>query len=149
MCVEAGLINESHAGGFRKNLTDDVQRLYSFFDVALENNLVSLINHCILLYILFITIHNDVIRYYLSLNFLTNATDVTDVCMDESAVSSDPVLAFLLDEVVVKDWCKKKFDAIISHLHGICILDDFIILMPFLYLEYLILFYVTVSYRSI
>jgi E3 ubiquitin-protein ligase HOS1 len=38
-----------------------------------------------------------------------NLTDVTDVCMDESAVSSDPVIAFLLDEVVVKDWCKRTF----------------------------------------
>nr|GMD81057.1 E3 ubiquitin-protein ligase HOS1 [Ipomoea batatas]GMD82597.1 E3 ubiquitin-protein ligase HOS1 [Ipomoea batatas] len=41
-------------------------------------------------------------------------TDVTDVCMDESAVSSDPVIAFLLDEVVVKDWCKRTFRNILA-----------------------------------
>ncbi|GAA0157293.1 ubiquitin-protein ligase [Lithospermum erythrorhizon] len=34
--------------------------------------------------------------------------------MDESAVSSDPVSAFLLDEVVVKDWCKQTFRSILS-----------------------------------
>ncbi|KAF3667825.1 cysteine and histidine-rich domain-containing protein RAR1-like [Capsicum annuum] len=33
-------------------------------------------------------------------------TNVTDVCMDESVVSSDPIIAFFLDEVVVKDWHK-------------------------------------------
>lgn len=53
---------------------------------------------------------------------LTSGTDVTDVCMDENAVSSDPVLAFLLDEVVVKDWCKRKFKRIIHELSSICIL---------------------------
>ena len=42
--------------------------------------------------------------------------------MDETAVSSDPVLAFLLDEVVVKDWCKRTFKNIITELQGICIL---------------------------
>lgn len=42
--------------------------------------------------------------------------------MDESAVSSDPVIAFLLDEVVVKDWCKRTFKNIIAELQGICIL---------------------------
>lgn len=50
------------------------------------------------------------------------STDVTDVCMDESAVSSDPVVAFLLDEVVVKDWCNRAFGNIIAELQGICIL---------------------------
>jgi E3 ubiquitin-protein ligase HOS1 len=54
-----------------------------------------------------------------------NLTDVTDVCMDESAVSSDPVIAFLLDEVVVKDWCKRTFKNIIAELQGICILIFF------------------------
>lgn len=55
--------------------------------------------------------------------FLTrNFTDITDVCMDETAVSSDPVIAFLLDEVVVKDWCKRTFKNIIAELQGICIL---------------------------
>ncbi|VFQ64730.1 unnamed protein product [Cuscuta campestris] len=34
--------------------------------------------------------------------------------MDESAVSSDPVIAFLLDEVVVKDWCKRTFRNILN-----------------------------------
>jgi hypothetical protein len=50
-------------------------------------------------------------------------TDITDVCMDETAVSSDPVIAFLLDEVVVKDWCKRTFKNIMTELQGICILD--------------------------
>lgn len=45
--------------------------------------------------------------------------------MDESAVSSDPVIAFLLDEVVVKDWCKRTFKNIISELQEICILKHF------------------------
>ncbi|GMH06921.1 hypothetical protein Nepgr_008761 [Nepenthes gracilis] len=55
----------------------DLQCLYSLFDVAMENNLCCLI--C---------------QY------------VTNVCMDESDVTSDPVIAFLLDKVVVKDWRK-------------------------------------------
>jgi hypothetical protein len=55
-----------------------------------------------------------------------NLTDVTDICMDESAVSSDPVIAFLLDEVVVKDWCKRTFKNIIAELQGICILIFFL-----------------------
>ncbi|XP_022158002.1 E3 ubiquitin-protein ligase HOS1 [Momordica charantia] len=95
-CVEAGLIpknskekpHEEEDGEHR--LTTDVQRLYSLFDVALENNLVSLICHY-----------------------------VTDVCLDESAVSSDPVIAFLLDEVVVKDWCKRASRNIITELQDI------------------------------
>ena len=41
--------------------------------------------------------------------------------MDENAVSSDPVTAFLLDEVVVKDWCKRTFNTIIAQVQGICI----------------------------
>lgn len=49
-------------------------------------------------------------------------TDVTDVCMDETAVSSDPVIAFLLDEKVVKDWCKRAFKNILTQLQAICIL---------------------------
>ncbi|KAJ6394248.1 hypothetical protein OIU77_023468 [Salix suchowensis] len=48
-----------------------------------------------------------------------NLTDVTDICMDESAVSSDPVIAFLLDEVVVKDWCKRTFKKITAELEVI------------------------------
>lgn len=55
-------------------------------------------------------------------SFNRNLTDVADVCMDETAVSSDPVIAFLLDEVVVKDWCKRTFKNIITELQGICIL---------------------------
>ncbi|KAF5766687.1 putative ELYS-like domain-containing protein [Helianthus annuus] len=39
--------------------------------------------------------------------------------MDESAVSSDPVVALLLDEVVVKDWCKWTFKNIIAELKPI------------------------------
>ncbi|KAK4262578.1 hypothetical protein QN277_028123 [Acacia crassicarpa] len=99
-CIEAGLISKRCDERFQeiedkeKQLTADVQRLYSLFDVALENNLVSLICHY-----------------------------VTDVCMDEAAVSSDPVIAFLLDEVVVKDWCKRTFKNIISELQEIYSLD--------------------------
>ncbi|XP_060674306.1 E3 ubiquitin-protein ligase HOS1 isoform X2 [Ziziphus jujuba] len=94
-CTEAGLISKRFDERFQEKdgeeqLTADVQHLYSLFDVALENNLVSLICHYI-----------------------------TDVCMDESAVSSDPVIAFLLDEVVVKDWCKQTFQNIITELQGI------------------------------
>lgn len=42
--------------------------------------------------------------------------------MDEAAVSSDPVIAFLLDEVVIKDWCQRAFKNIIAELQQICIL---------------------------
>ncbi|KAG5123238.1 hypothetical protein JHK82_029975 [Glycine max] len=99
-CIEAGLISKRCDERFQeredgeKDLTADVQRLYSLFDVTLENNLVSLICHYI-----------------------------TDVCMDETAVSSDPVIAFLLDEVVVKDWCKRTFKNIIAELQGIYDMD--------------------------
>ncbi|KAK9927619.1 hypothetical protein M0R45_024795 [Rubus argutus] len=92
-CSEARLISKRSDKRFQDKedgeepITIDVQRLYSLFDVALENNLVSLICHY-----------------------------VTDVCLDESAVSSDPVIAFLLDEVVVKDWCKRAFQNIITEL---------------------------------
>lgn len=37
-------------------------------------------------------------------------------------MSSDPVIAFLLDEVVVKDWCKRTFRNIAKELQRICIL---------------------------
>ncbi|CAN7008185.1 unnamed protein product [Brassica oleracea var. botrytis] len=40
----------------------------------------------------------------------------------ESAVSSDPVIAFLLDEVVVKGWVKRTFLSILPELQHICIL---------------------------
>lgn len=99
-CIEAGLIPKKHDDRFQEkednggHLTADIQRLYSLFDVALKNNLVSLICHY-----------------------------VTDVCMDETAVSSDPVLAFLLDEVVVKDWCKQSLNEIISGLQQIYSLE--------------------------
>lgn len=95
-CVEAGLISKDCIDRFPEredgeaHLTADVQRLYSLFDVAMENNLCCLISHY-----------------------------VTDVCMDESAVSSDPVIAFLLDEVVVKDWCKRAFKNILEQVRGI------------------------------
>ncbi|KAI4315224.1 hypothetical protein L6164_028058 [Bauhinia variegata] len=99
-CIEAGLISKRCDERFQEiedgenQLTADVQRLCSLFDVALENNLVSLICHYI-----------------------------TDVCMDETAVSSDPVIAFLLDEVVVKDWCKRTFRSIKTELREIYSLD--------------------------
>ncbi|AQK63090.1 E3 ubiquitin-protein ligase HOS1 [Zea mays] len=65
----------------------DVQQLHSLFDVAVQNNLTSLICHYI-----------------------------TDVCLDENAVSSDPLLAFLLDEVVIKDWCKRAVNVLITEI---------------------------------
>ncbi|KAK6930534.1 ELYS-like domain [Dillenia turbinata] len=95
-CIEAGLISKRYDDRIQekeegeKEITADVLRLYSLFDVALENNLVSLICHY-----------------------------VTDVCMDESAVSSNSVIAFLLDEVVVKDWCKRTFGNIVTEVQGI------------------------------
>ncbi|KAL8238749.1 hypothetical protein R6Q59_015316 [Mikania micrantha] len=94
-CIEAGLISKRYDDRFQEKdgenqATADVERLYCFFDVALENNLLSLICHYI-----------------------------TDVCMDESAVSSDPVVALLLDEVVVKDWCKRTFKNTIADLQPI------------------------------
>lgn len=72
--------------------------------------------------------------------FLYNKfSDVTDVCMDESAVSSDPVIAFLLDEVVVKDWCKRASRNIITELQEICKLN----------LEYFDALYLNVARRLI
>lgn len=52
-CTEAGLIAKRFDERFQEKdgeeqLTADVQHLYSLFDVALANNLVSLICHCIL-----------------------------------------------------------------------------------------------------
>ncbi|XP_039022613.1 E3 ubiquitin-protein ligase HOS1-like [Hibiscus syriacus] len=99
-CIDAGLISRRcderfHEKEDRNNqLTSDVQRLYSFFDVALENNLVSLICHY-----------------------------VTDICMDETAVSSDAVTALLLDEKVVKDWVKWTFKNMATELHRIYYLE--------------------------
>ncbi|XP_076953163.1 E3 ubiquitin-protein ligase HOS1-like [Bidens hawaiensis] len=94
-CIEAGLISKRYDDRVQekdgeKQITADVERLYLLFDVAMENNLLSLI--C---------------RY------------ITDVCMDENAVSSDPVVALLLDEVVVKDWCKRTFKNIIAEIQPI------------------------------
>ncbi|KAG2553267.1 E3 ubiquitin-protein ligase HOS1-like [Panicum virgatum] len=92
-CIEAGLISKQHDERFHEKedhgnpVNTDVQRLHSLFDVALQNNLTSLICHYI-----------------------------TDVCLDENAVSSDPLLAFLLDEVVIKDWCKRAVNALISEI---------------------------------
>ncbi|PHT92783.1 E3 ubiquitin-protein ligase HOS1 [Capsicum annuum] len=95
-CIEAGLISKKCDDRLQekedrdKRLVADIERLYALFDVALENNLVSLICHY-----------------------------VTDVCMDENAVSSDPIIAFLLDEVVVKDWCKRTFNNILTEIQAI------------------------------
>ena len=52
-CIEAGLISRRFDERFRetedggRQLTADVERLYSLFDVALENNLISLVCNCI------------------------------------------------------------------------------------------------------
>ncbi|XWS62022.1 hypothetical protein CRYUN_Cryun07bG0175100 [Craigia yunnanensis] len=50
-------------------------------------------------------------------------TDVTDICMDETAVSSDAVTALLLDEKVVKDWVKRTFQNMATELQGIYYLE--------------------------
>ncbi|XWS38616.1 hypothetical protein CRYUN_Cryun19dG0146000 [Craigia yunnanensis] len=102
-CMDAGLISRRCDERFQdkenrdNQLTADVQRLYSFFDVALENNLVSLVCHY-----------------------------VADICMDETAVSSDAVTALLLDEKVVKDWVRRTFKNIATELQGIFILKNFV-----------------------
>ncbi|KAJ0259503.1 E3 ubiquitin-protein ligase HOS1 [Hirschfeldia incana] len=100
-CVEAGLIiSPTHDVDVDEDeedeheLSADVHRLYSLFDVAMNNNLISVVCHYI-----------------------------TNVCMDEAAVSSDPVIAFLLDEVVVKDWVKRTFRSILAELQQIYRLD--------------------------
>ena len=51
---------------------------------------------------------------------------MTDVCLDENAVSSDPVVAFLLDEVVVKNWCRLKYKSVVQNLYPICILKTYV-----------------------
>ncbi|KAK8483835.1 hypothetical protein V6N13_073416 [Hibiscus sabdariffa] len=99
-CIDAGLISRRCDERFQEKedrnnqLTADVQRLYSFFDVALENNLVSLICHY-----------------------------VTNICMDETAVSSDAVTALLLDEKVVKDWVRWTFKNMGTELQRIYYLE--------------------------
>ncbi|CAF1869514.1 unnamed protein product [Brassica napus] len=93
-CVEAGLISGTPEDASQDEDEDGVHRLYSLFDVALNNNLIS------------------VVCYY-----------ITNVCMDEAAVSSDPVIAFLLDEVVVKDWVKRTFRSILAGLQEIYSLE--------------------------
>lgn len=53
-CIEAGLISKQLDERFQEKedygnpVNTDVQRLHSLFDVALQNNLTSLICHCIL-----------------------------------------------------------------------------------------------------
>eukprot|EP00250_Pteridium_aquilinum_P020506 c24838_g1_i1 orf=214-3336(+) len=76
---EAGLITEDRRER-DGHPNADVQRLWSFFDVALEYKLVSVICHY-----------------------------VSDVCMDDRAVSSNAIVSMLLDGTVVKDWCKRTF----------------------------------------
>lgn len=48
-------------------------------------------------------------------------------------MSSDPVIAFLLDEVVVKDWCKRAFQNIITELQVICILYKLLSLLDIIF----------------
>lgn len=124
-CVEAGLISKRHDERFQEKedygnpVNTDVQRLHSLFDVALQNNLTSLICHCILIRKLLLLFYiSHLLFLVVSLTF---RSDITDVCLDENAVSSDPLLAFLLDEVVIKDWCKRTVNALISEIGMICI----------------------------
>ncbi|KAF2605584.1 hypothetical protein F2Q70_00024739 [Brassica cretica] len=91
-CVEAGLISEEDEDEDEHQLAADVHRLYSLFDVAMNNSLISVV-----------------------------CDYITKVCMDETAVSSDSVIAFLLDEVVVKDW--GTFLSILAELQHIYSLE--------------------------
>lgn len=96
-CCEAGLIN-SRTGDVRErdgHPNADVQRLWSFFDVALEHKLVLVVCHY-----------------------------VSDVCMDERAVSSNATVSLLLDGTVVKDWCERTLSCIIWSLHDIYCLGN-------------------------
>jgi hypothetical protein len=71
-CVEAGLLPASAAA------IDDITRLHSLFDVALDHGMGSLV-----------------------------LDHVVDVCADRLLTSSDPVQAFLLDGECVRRWCHK------------------------------------------
>ncbi|PPD94419.1 hypothetical protein GOBAR_DD08548 [Gossypium barbadense] len=62
-------------------------------------------------------------RYELRVYLNGKTTDVTDICMDETAVSSDAITALLLDEKVVKDWVKRKFKNITTELQQIYYLN--------------------------
>lgn len=53
------------------------------------------------------------------------APDVTEVCMDEGAVSSNALVSILLDGGLVKDWCKRTFYKVALTLRDICILVPF------------------------
>uniref|UniRef100_A0A0D9VYQ7 ELYS-like domain-containing protein n=1 Tax=Leersia perrieri TaxID=77586 RepID=A0A0D9VYQ7_9ORYZ len=129
-CLEVGLISKQHDERFQEKedhsdpVNLDVQRLHSLFDVALQNNLASLICHCILyrslclLLIILLMFITCMLHYFPSLH-LDIYTDITDVCLDENAVSSDPLLAFLLDEVVIKEWCKRAANKFAAQLAGI------------------------------
>ncbi|EPS61075.1 hypothetical protein M569_13725, partial [Genlisea aurea] len=95
-CYEANLVPEMYVDGLLGKIDGDheqiagVRRLHSLFDVSLEHNLVSLICHY-----------------------------VTDVCMDDRAVSTDPNSAFLLDAKVVIDWCRLRFKNVLTELQVI------------------------------
>ncbi|KAI5084593.1 hypothetical protein GOP47_0000762 [Adiantum capillus-veneris] len=91
-CCEVGLINSrtEDARERDEHPNADVQRLWSFFDVALEYKLVSVICHY-----------------------------VSDVCMDERAVSNNATVSLLLDGTVVKDWCQRTLLRIIWSLSDI------------------------------
>ncbi|KAH8966469.1 hypothetical protein BDL97_03G026400 [Sphagnum fallax] len=100
LCVEAGLVVQDNGDDAQQSPSsvspDDVRRrLCSFFDVALDNNLVSLVCHY-----------------------------VTDVCMDAAAVSSNVVMSMLLDGSVVKEWCKSttlKITSSLAHIYGLSV----------------------------
>ncbi|KAH9613688.1 hypothetical protein KSS87_000601 [Heliosperma pusillum] len=112
-CVEAGLINKVGDDKYQE-IEDDVAHLTADLSrvTILEPLSKGLTWRCVDLKLLKSFVVSFEIRF-------SNEIDVTDVCMDESAVSSDPVIAFLLDEVVVKDWCKRTFKNIIKEVRGI------------------------------
>ncbi|XP_024524647.1 E3 ubiquitin-protein ligase HOS1 [Selaginella moellendorffii] len=95
-CVDAGLLPFFQEEEFQEKEEDgpywtlDAWRLCSFFDIAVENSMASLVCHY-----------------------------VTDVCMDEAAISSDPVISMLLDGSVVKEWCKRTFLTTVRKLRDI------------------------------
>ncbi|KAH7280650.1 hypothetical protein KP509_36G007400 [Ceratopteris richardii] len=91
-CCRAGMIRSRPGGATDADghPNADVRRLWSFFDIALEYGLVSVIHHY-----------------------------VSDVCMDDMAVSSNATVSLLLDGTVVKDWCRRTLSHIIWNLHEI------------------------------
>ncbi|GBG61328.1 hypothetical protein CBR_g20363 [Chara braunii] len=84
LCQEAELVPDSSDDDLDDPppWTEDVARLYAFFDIALEHNQAVLVRHY-----------------------------VEEVCLDDNAVSSDAVISKMLDGTVVVEWCRAKLNA--------------------------------------